>query len=496
MRQRLERKRPACIQWVVKLQSASETLALQSAVAASLCRRTPKFASPGPNEVKIRPVIIQPAKRIRGQLTVPGDKSISHRAALIAAIANGVSHLSNYSTSADCATTLSCLRQLGVRIEQNGAEVVIHGVGSNGLHASSEPLDCGNSGTTMRLIAGILAGRNFASTLTGDASLRSRPMQRIIEPLEMMGARISSHDGRAPLIVEGRQPLKAIDYELLVASAQVKSCILLAGLNAEGRTTVIENEATRDHTERMLKLFGAPIETGIPERERMNARFAAVKGLAQLHACDISIPGDPSSAAYFIAAAALLAGSSLQLTNVGLNPTRVGFLEQLRGLGLDITVDDVQDQSNEPVGKIDVRGGLVSQAAPDRAVPFMIEGSLIPQLIDELPLLAVVGSQIDGGIEIRQAQELRVKESDRISATVQGLRAMGAEVEEFDDGLRAGGPTRLHGAVIDPRGDHRIAMAFAIAGLLAEGQTEINDGECVAVSFPEFFDLLSSVVEN
>jgi 3-phosphoshikimate 1-carboxyvinyltransferase len=441
-------------------------------------------------------VIIQPATRIRGQLTVPGDKSISHRAAIIAAIANGVSRLSNYSTSADCAATLACLSQLGVRVEQNGAEVLIHGVGRNGLRVANEALDCGNSGTTMRLLAGILAGQNFSSTLTGDESLRSRPMQRIIEPLEMMGAQISSHEGRAPLTVEGRQPLKAIDYELLVASAQVKSCILLAGLNADGRTTVIENEATRDHTERMLQLFGAPIESGVPEREPMNARFASVKGPVGLHACDIAIPGDISSAAYFIAAAALLPGSSLQLKRVGINPTRVGFLEQLRKPGFDITVNDVQDESNEPVGRIDVRGGQASKRAINREMPFVIEGSLIPQLIDELPLLAVVGSQIEGGIEIRQAKELRVKESDRISATVQGLRTMGAGVEEFDDGLRVDGPIRLHGAVIDARGDHRIAMAFTVAALLAEGETEIKDAECVAVSFPEFFDLLSSVVQN
>lgn len=437
-------------------------------------------------------MIIQPAKRIRGQLTVPGDKSISHRAALIAAIANGVSRLSNYSTSADCAATLACLRQLGVGVEQDGAEVLFHGVGSKGLRVSREPLDCGNSGTTMRLLAGVLAGQDFESTLTGDESLRSRPMQRIIEPLEMMDAKISSHDGRAPLIIKGRQQLKAIDYELLVASAQVKSCILLAGLNAEGRTTVIENEATRDHTERMLRLFGAPIETGVPAREPTSARFASVTGPAGLQARDIRIPGDISSAAYFIAAAALLRSSSLQITRVGTNPTRVGFLEQLRKLGFDVTVNDVQDDSNEPVGRIDVRGGQASK----RATNLVIEGSLIPQLIDELPLLAVVGSQIEGGIEIRQAKELRVKESDRISATVQGLRAMGAGVEEFEDGLRVDGPTWLHGAVVDPRGDHRIAMAFAVAALLAEGETEIKDAECAAVSFPEFFDLLGSVVEN
>jgi 3-phosphoshikimate 1-carboxyvinyltransferase len=441
-------------------------------------------------------VIIRPAKRIRGRLRVPGDKSISHRAAIIAAVASGVSRLSNYSTSADCAATLSCLRQLGVTVEQTGPNVVIHGVGNHGLRVANKKLDCGNSGTTMRLLAGILAGQNFASTVTGDESLRSRPMQRIIEPLEMMGAKISSPDGRAPLTIEGRQSLKAIDYELLIASAQVKSCILLAGLNASGTTTVIENEATRDHTERMLQLFGAPIETRVPEPEPINARLVAVTGPARLHACDVSIPGDISSAAYFIAAAGLLPGSSLQLTHVGINPTRAAFPEQLRALGFDVVVTDTHDESNEPIGTIDVSGGPPRQPATDFRSPLLIQGSLIPQLIDELSLLAVVGSQIEGGIEIRGAKELRVKESDRIAATVTNLRSMGADVEEFEEGLRVAGVTKLQGAEIDSRGDHRIAMAFTVAALIAEGESKIKDAECVAISFPEFFDLLSSVVQS
>lgn len=438
-------------------------------------------------------MIIRPASRICGRLTLPGDKSISHRAAVIAAIANGVSRLRNYSTSADCAATLSCLRQLGVVFEQSGPDVLIHGVGSQGLRIPNGPLDCGNSGTTMRLMAGILAGQNFSATLTGDESLQSRPMQRVIEPLGMMGAPVSSIDGHAPLTIDGRSPLKAIEYELLIASAQVKSCILLAGLNAVGQTTVIENEATRDHTERMLRLFDAQIETGVREREPRGARFAAVTGGAHLQACDISIPGDISSAAYFIAGAALLAGSSLQLSNVGTNPTRTGFLEQLRVMGFDVAVTGTHEESNEPVGTVNVRGG---HSTADSPAPYIIEGLLIPQLIDELPLLAVVGSQIQGGIEIRDAGELRVKESDRIATTVKNLRAMGAEVDEFDDGLRVGGPVTLRGTTIDPRGDHRIAMAFTVAALIAEGETEIRDDACVAVSFPEFFGLLSSVVQT
>jgi 3-phosphoshikimate 1-carboxyvinyltransferase len=438
-------------------------------------------------------VLIRSAKRIHGRIRVPGDKSISHRAAMIAALADGTSRITNYSTSADCAATLSCLRQLGVQIDQEATRLTIHGVGERGFRAPDAPLDCGNSGTTMRLLAGILAGYDFESTLTGDESLRSRPMQRIIEPLEMMGAQISSNDGRAPLTIYGHRPLKSIDYELLVASAQVKSCILLAGLHAEGQTTVIENEATRDHTERMLKLFGANIEPG--KQEPASARFASVKGSAKLLACDVDVPGDISSAAYFIAAAALLPESTLQVNDVGLNETRAAFAETLQQLGCDIAIDDLGVQDNEPIGSVRVKGKDMRRS--DRIDSALnVNGLAIPKLIDELPLLAVVGSQLPGGIEIRDASELRAKESDRISTTVENLRAMGAQVEEFADGLRVNGATRLRGAKIDPHGDHRIAMAFAVAGLLAEGETEIAGAECVAVSFPEFFELLESVVER
>lgn len=407
---------------------------------------------------------------------------------MIASIASGISHIDNYSTSADCAATLSCLEKLGVHIERRNSDIVIHGAGPDGLSASNKPLDCGNSGTTMRLLAGILAAHDFVSTLTGDESLCSRPMQRIIEPLEMMGAEISSSDGRAPLQIRGAA-LTPIDYELLTASAQVKSCILFCGLHAKGKTAVIENEVTRDHTERMLAWFGAPIETGKAERE--SARFASVTGPAQLRARDVSIPGDISSAAYFVAAAALLPGSSLQICDVGINPTRVAFVDQLRLMGFEMTAMDEREESNEPRGDIFVRA-----LSPDIKTPFRIDGAIIPQLIDELPLLAVVGSQIEGGIEIRDAKELRVKESDRIASTVAGLRSMGCEVEEFDDGLRVGGPNKLRGAKINPHGDHRIAMAFTVAALLAAGDSEIERADCVAVSFPEFFDLLNSVVES
>lgn len=436
-------------------------------------------------------MIIHTAKRIVGKLEMPGDKSISHRAAMIAALANGTSRIRNFSTSEDCAATLRCLEQLSVSVTRKRKDVVVQGAGTRGLSAPKEPLDCGNSGTTMRLLAGILAGQDFEATLTGDESLRSRPMQRIIEPLEMMGAEILSNDGRPPLTIRGRNPLRPIDYELLVASAQGKSAILLAGLNAGGQTKVVEQTPTRDHTERMLRWFGVAVEQGDAPRE--GRTFVSVKGPANFDAHDVDVPGDISSAAYFIAAAALIEGSSVEIINVGLNPSRVRFLSVVESSGLTVNGEVQREQGNEPVGLVRVEGSGAPKESTDK--PLTIDGDHIAELIDELPLLAVIGSQLDGGIEIRNAGELRVKESDRIAATVAGLRAMGADAEEFDDGLRVGGRTRLRGARIDSRGDHRIAMSFAVAGLLAEGDTEIKDAECVSVSFPEFFELLSSVVE-
>jgi len=409
---------------------------------------------------------------------------------MIAAIANGTCRIKNYSTSADCAATLSCLKKLGVQIERKDNEVTVHGVGPNGLRPPDGDLDCGNSGTTMRLLAGILAGQNLSATLTGDESLRSRPMQRIIEPLEMMGAQIESADGRAPLTVRGKNPLRGIEYELSTASAQVKSCILLASLSADGTTLVHENQITRDHTERMLRWFEAPCGN-LKWDHPKDSVSAGITGPASLRARDVFVPGDISSAAYFIAAATLLPDSSLEVSNVGLNPTRTAFLDELRRLGFEITAVNQTEQNNEPSGNL-----RVNNRSMQTATPHVIDEASIPQLIDELPLLAVAGSQMDGGIEIRNAKELRVKESDRIAATAQGLRAMGCEVEEFEDGLRVKGREKLRGARIDSRGDHRIAMSFAIAGLVAAGDTEIIGADCVAVSFPEFFDLLESVIER
>lgn len=431
---------------------------------------------------------ITPARRIKGRARLPGDKSISHRAAMFAALANGTSRITNYAPSEDCASTLSCLRKLGVSIQSEGSDVLVHGAGASGLRAPNEELYCGNSGSTMRILAGVLAGQDFTSTLTGDCSLSSRPMQRINEPLQLMGAEVKSENGKPPLTIRGRKPLKAIRYELPVASAQVKSCVLLAGLNARGRTEVIEREETRDHTERMLKWFGVPLE-------KSAEGAISIDGPVSFAARDVSVPGDISSAAFLIAAAAMLPDSNLEVEDVGLNPTRTMFVSMLRSLGVEIEITDSRKESNEPVGRVRVKGKL-SAESPSPVDSTLVRGNLIAQLIDELPLLAVVGTQLPGGIEIRDAAELRRKESDRISTTVKNLRAMGAEVEEFEDGLKVHGRTQLHGAMLDSYGDHRIAMAFAVAALTAKGDSEIAGAGAVGVSFPRFFTLLESLVER
>jgi 3-phosphoshikimate 1-carboxyvinyltransferase len=446
---------------------------------------------------------IQPARRIKGELSMPGDKSISHRAAMLSALGTGRARISNFATSEDCASTLRCLSQLGVRIERDGTNVIIEGAGLQGLRPSSAPLDCGNSGSTMRMLAGVVAGQDFVSVLTGDHSLCSRPMKRIIEPLEMMGARLSSEDGHAPLHVEGRKQLKAIHYEMAVVSAQVKSCILLAGLNAKGRTEVIEPQgATRDHTERMLRWLGVTVESRAVERSGIEAEAITIDDGQQFKAKDGTVPGDISSAAFFIAAAAMLPGSKLKINGVGLNPTRRQLIPVLRSLGVDVQLDFIERDNDwyqedflEPFGNISIAGGP-GLAPLKEGESNVLRGALVAQLIDELPVLAVLGSQVIGGIQIRDAAELRVKESDRIRATVENLRAMGVEVVEHKDGLTILERTQLRGARIDAHGDHRIAMAFAVAALIADGESEIAGAECVRISFPEFFELLESVVER
>ena len=401
---------------------------------------------------------------------------------MFAAIAEGKSRISNFASSADCWSTVACLKALGVNIEGGNGDIVVHGVGKTGLHEPSASLDCGNSGTTMRLISGILAGQPFSSTVIGDESLSKRPMKRIIGPLTEMGAVLESVDGHAPLAINGRSPLKPLRFQLPVASAQLKSCVLLAGLFADGETSVIEPVPTRDHTERMLRGFGVDV------RESTNdGRIVSVSGDAKLVATDLQVPSDVSSAAFFLVAAACLPGSRIEMPGVGLNPTRTGIIEVLTHFGAKIETSDDMVSGGEPIGTLTVSGGGPLGSAHNR-----IDGAIVANLIDEVPILAVFGTQTETGIEIRDAGELRVKESDRIAAVAENLRRMGADVEEFDDGLRVG-PSKLKGGVIDTYHDHRIAMAFAIAGLFAEGETEIRGAETAAVSFPEFFDVLSSV---
>lgn len=359
--------------------------------------------------------------------------------------------------------------------------MIIEGAGKEGLKAPAADLDCGNSGTTMRLLAGMLAGQNFHSGLTGDGSLKKRPMGRVVEPLERMGASIESTDGKAPLKIAGRAPLSPIEYITPVASAQIKSCVLLAGLYAAGKTTVIEREPTRDHTERMLSYLGVEVA----HNRVAEGNAISVSGEARLTARDMKIPGDISASAFFIVATACLTGSEITVRDVGLNPSRTGIFEVLRGFGVNIGVENNREVCGEPVADLSITSGMT----PGHP---LIAGSVIPNIIDEIPILAIFGTQLEHGLEVRGAAELRVKECDRIHAIVENLRRMGADVEEFPDGFRIG-RSRLKGAAIETFGDHRIAMAFAVAGLMAEGNTSIEDAACAAVSFPAFFEMLDRV---
>jgi 3-phosphoshikimate 1-carboxyvinyltransferase len=422
---------------------------------------------------------ISPGGNVSGVLELPGDKSISHRYAMLAALAEGTSEIANYSTAQDCRSTLDCLRRLGVGIEIGPDKVRISGRGLRGFKAPRKPLDAKNSGTTMRLLMGILAGQSFACKLTGDASLRRRPMRRVIEPLRQMGAEIDSSDGdRAPIKIRGGH-LHAIDYTLPIPSAQVKSAILLAGLFADGVTTVREPIHTRDHTELALPEFGANVEAAIGK--------VSVHPKPSLHARQLVVPGDLSTAVSFICAALILPGSSLVLHNVGLNPTRTRILDFLISMGASIHLAAVQMRDSELVGDISVQYSPLAGGK--------ISGGIVAEMIDELPMLAAIGPYTEKGIEIRDAQELRVKESDRIAALAAGLREMGARVEEFPDGIQVAGRDagKLHGATVEPCGDHRIAMALSIAALGADAKTLIRDAECVGVSFPGFFESLEKL---
>jgi 3-phosphoshikimate 1-carboxyvinyltransferase len=424
-------------------------------------------------------MIIRPAKNILGSLRLPGDKSISHRYAMLAAIAEGTTRLGNFSTGADCASTLGCVQQLGcvVRKAQDGV-IEIEGRGT--LRQPSESLDCGNSGSTMRMLSGILAGQDFSCDLHGDESLSKRPMGRIITPLREMGAEISAAAGdRPPLHIHGGK-LHAIEYQTPIASAQVKSAVLFAGLFAEGETTVEEPHRTRDHTEQALRAFGVQLSRS---RNRVT-----VRGGQKLHAIEAAVPGDISSAAFFFCAAMLFPDSNLVIDNLLLNPTRASLLDVLKILGARISVINLEEHHGELVGTVKVEYGKLTGTT--------IQGAQSVALIDELPVLAAIAPYTHDGIEIRDAKELRVKESDRIALVARNLRAMGAECEEHEDGLRVPGNQKLHGAEIDSGHDHRIAMAFAVAALRAEGETKIHGAESARISFPEFFEMLERVVER
>lgn len=424
-------------------------------------------------------MIIRPAKNILGAIRLPGDKSISHRYGMLGAIADGTTRLANFSTGADCASTLGCLQQLGSNIRRNN-DGVIEIDGAERLRQPSDSLDCGNSGSTMRMLSGILAGQDFECQLHGDESLSRRPMGRVMTPLRQMGAEIKASDGdRPPLRIRGGR-LRAIEYAMPVASAQVKSAVLFAGLLANGETTVEEPFRTRDHSEQALRAFGA--ELG---RSRTRVTIA---GGQKLHAIDAAIPGDISSAAFFLCAAALFPDSNLVIENLLLNPTRAALLDVLRVLGAGISIINLEEHHGELVGTVKLEHGKLKGAT--------ISGGQSVALIDELPVLAAIAPYTDEGIEIRDARELRVKESDRIALVARNLRAMGAECEEHEDGLRVPGNQKLHGAEIDSDGDHRIAMAFAVAALRAEGESEIHGAEAARISFPEFFQMLESVIER
>ena len=425
--------------------------------------------------------IIRPARNVFGSLRLPGDKSISHRYAMLGGFAEGTSRFTNFSTGADCASTLACMEALGAkvnRISENSVEIT--GVGDR-VTPANHPLDCGNSGSTMRMISGLLAPQEGSFTLIGDASLSRRPMERVRKPLEAMGARLTLTDGHAPLAIVGGT-LRPIDFTTPVPSAQVKTCVLLAGLQTDGTTTVRESVRTRDHSELALRAFGAKFTRTVDS--------VSIAGPQALHSIDGDVPGDTSSAAFFLCAAALFPGSGLVLDSLGLNPTRATLLDVLTALGAHISVLNIEEKNAELVGTVQVSAPVEGLGSTE------VSGPLAAQLIDELPVLAAIAPYTSGGIRIRDAGELRVKESDRIALVVKNLRAMGGEVAEFEDGVDVPGGQTLHGATIDSGGDHRIAMAFSVAALRAEGETLIQGAESAAISFPEFFDLLDLVAER
>lgn len=420
------------------------------------------------------------SKALHGVVSVPGDKSISHRAVMFGSLAQGTTEISHFLEGADCLSTIGCFRKMGIEIEQVQDKILVHGKGLHGLQKPDSVLDCGNSGTTTRLISGILAAQPFDVTLTGDASIQKRPMKRIMTPLSQMGARISSLNGNdcAPLHIEGTQ-LKGIAYQSPVASAQVKSCILLAGLYAEGATSVTEPTLSRNHTEIMLNYFGANV-TSI-------GTTATIQPEPVLTGRQVNVCGDISSAAYFIAAAMLVPGSEVLLKNVGINPTRDGILRVFKEMGADITYVEENCDNGEPTADLLVRSSSLHGVT--------IAGDIIPTLIDEIPMIAVVAAFAEGTTVIKDAAELKVKESNRIETVVSNLKAMGCDIEAMDDGMIIHGGRPLHGVTIDPKLDHRIAMSFAIAALAADGTTTIENADIVTVSYPDFYEEIQNLTK-
>lgn len=417
---------------------------------------------------------ITPLEPFQAAIRLPGDKSISHRFGMLTPLTDGVCTIQNYSSGADCHSTLGAMRSLGAKITVEGTTVTVEGRGLRGLQAPSSPIDAGNSGTTMRLLSGILAGQSFDCEMFGDESLSRRPMDRVMTPLRLMGAEIDGRDGRfPPLRIHGR-PLQGIRYATPMASAQVKSCVLLAGLFAEGETTVEERLRTRDHTELALREFGADIH--------VEGTRVTVRGGQNLQAKDLVVPSDLSSAAFFLAAALLVPGSSLQIQGVGLNPSRTALLDFLVGMGASIRIVNLERASGEMVGDLVIRHGSLKGG--------VIEGDLPALLIDEIPILAVLGAASREGLVVRNAGELRVKETDRIATVAENLRLLGAEVEEYPDGFAVKPVTKFRAGVFRSHGDHRIAMSFAIAALAADGESQIEEAEAASVSFPEFYETM------
>ncbi|MEK4494361.1 3-phosphoshikimate 1-carboxyvinyltransferase [Ureibacillus sp. FSL W8-0352] len=425
-------------------------------------------------------VLVYNKPRLEGIITVPGDKSISHRAVMFGAIAEGKTTVTGFLPGEDCLSTIDCFRKLGVDIQVDGTNVEINSPGMDGWQEPKEVLYTGNSGTTTRLMLGILAGTNFHSVMTGDASIGKRPMGRVTNPLKQMGAKINGRENGqyTPIAIQGTA-LKAIDYTMSVASAQVKSAILLAGLRAEGTTIVREKEISRDHTERMLQQFGAKID--------VKDGVISLEGGQRLHGTHVDVPGDISSAAFFLVAGAIVPNSEIVLKNVGINPTRAGIIEVMQQMGANVTVDQELSDAAEPTATITIRTSNLKRTT--------IEGDIIPRLIDEIPIIALLATQAEGTTIIRDAEELKVKETDRITAVVTELKKLGADITATDDGMIINGPTSLKGAKLSTYGDHRIGMMAAIASLITDSPIEIDDADCIAVSYPTFFDHLDLLLK-